>query len=210
MFLQHFPHWLHPGPASPPNHQPNRCLAYTEARSFESHHFQAGSKAQHIHYFLVGKDSSIQDFRSSKQAIRSAGCESLQSAERWAQRNPVRCVSHWRRFPSPHHPEDVSPYQIVTFSACESRSINRRLFSIDTSLNGLIFGDQFLQFVTRLPSKNLYGFGENYHKRFRLDQFDYTTRPIFTRDQALGDVSDNGSFHSFHSRNDRRFSHRNQ
>ncbi|OWF43597.1 Maltase-glucoamylase, intestinal [Mizuhopecten yessoensis] len=53
----------------------------------------------------------------------------------------------------------------------------------DTSVPGLIFTDQFVQISTRLPSENLYGFGEHQHRRFKHDM-NWRTWPIFTRDVA--------------------------
>ncbi|XP_070183432.1 maltase-glucoamylase-like [Littorina saxatilis] len=38
---------------------------------------------------------------------------------------------------------------------------------LDTSVGGLILSDQYLQLATRLPSGNVYGFGENLHNSFR-------------------------------------------
>ena len=60
--------------------------------------------------------------------------------------------------------------------------------SFDTSIGGLVFSDQFIQLATRLPSKNIYGMGENTHKSFRHD-LNYKTWPLFARDQGPGDVS---------------------
>ena len=48
-----------------------------------------------------------------------------------------------------------------------------------------MFEDQFLQLVVRVPSKNVYGFGENRHFSYRHD-FSYKTWPMFSRDQAPG------------------------
>ncbi|XP_069105358.1 sucrase-isomaltase, intestinal-like [Argopecten irradians] len=53
----------------------------------------------------------------------------------------------------------------------------------DTSVPGLIFTDQFVQISTRLPSANVYGFGEHQHRRFKHDM-NWRTWPIFTRDVA--------------------------
>ncbi|CAG7733583.1 unnamed protein product, partial [Allacma fusca] len=38
---------------------------------------------------------------------------------------------------------------------------------LDTSLGGLTFSDQFIQFSTRVASKNVYGIGENEQKTYR-------------------------------------------
>jgi hypothetical protein len=60
--------------------------------------------------------------------------------------------------------------------------------SFDTSIGGLMFGDQFLQIATYLPSKNIYGFGENTHQSLRHD-LNYKTWPLFAQDSGPGDVS---------------------
>ncbi|XP_046544792.1 LOW QUALITY PROTEIN: sucrase-isomaltase, intestinal-like [Haliotis rubra] len=52
----------------------------------------------------------------------------------------------------------------------------------DTGVGGLTFDDQFLQISTRLPSPNVYGFGENLHASFRHNSW-YKTWPMFSRDQ---------------------------
>lgn len=57
---------------------------------------------------------------------------------------------------------------------------------IDTSIGGLVYSDQFIQFATYLASKDAYGFGENYHLSFKRE-FDYTTLPLFSRDHGVGD-----------------------
>ncbi|CAJ0598366.1 unnamed protein product [Cylicocyclus nassatus] len=53
----------------------------------------------------------------------------------------------------------------------------------DTSIGGLIFSDQFIQIVTRLPSEAMYGWGENSHPtlKHRFDR--YTTWAMFARDE---------------------------
>ncbi|CAD5115204.1 DgyrCDS4198 [Dimorphilus gyrociliatus] len=53
----------------------------------------------------------------------------------------------------------------------------------DTSISNLIFSEQLLQIATRLPSKNVYGFGENLHMSLKHD-LNFKTWPMFTRDQA--------------------------
>jgi hypothetical protein len=53
-----------------------------------------------------------------------------------------------------------------------------------------MFGDQFLQIATYLPSKNIYGFGENTHESLRHDLLiNYKTWPLFAQDFGTGDVS---------------------
>ncbi|ELT99254.1 hypothetical protein CAPTEDRAFT_104310 [Capitella teleta] len=51
----------------------------------------------------------------------------------------------------------------------------------DTSVGGLTFSDQFLQFSTYLNSANVYGFGEHEHHSFRHDM-NFKTWPMWTRD----------------------------
>jgi maltase-glucoamylase len=46
----------------------------------------------------------------------------------------------------------------------------------------LILEDQFLSVTTLLPSKNVYGMGENTHPSFRT-QMDGTVWSLFARDQ---------------------------
>ncbi|XP_006814115.2 sucrase-isomaltase, intestinal-like [Saccoglossus kowalevskii] len=52
----------------------------------------------------------------------------------------------------------------------------------DTSLGGFVFADQFIQISTKLPSFNLYGFGEHEHPAFKHDMF-WEKYPMFARDQ---------------------------
>src|SRR5665811_2157108 len=44
----------------------------------------------------------------------------------------------------------------------------------DTSVGGFTFSDQFIQIATKLPSQNLYGFGEHEQPSFKhnFDEFD--------------------------------------
>ncbi|KAK6195135.1 hypothetical protein SNE40_000621 [Patella caerulea] len=59
------------------------------------------------------------------------------------------------------------------------KGTNTTVFSTD--LPGMTYSDQFIQITTRLPSDNLYGFGEHNHRRFRHDM-NWKTWSIFTRD----------------------------
>ncbi|KAJ8029433.1 Sucrase-isomaltase, intestinal [Holothuria leucospilota] len=52
----------------------------------------------------------------------------------------------------------------------------------DTSVGALVFEDQFLQLSTRLPSHNVYGFGEHEHESFRHD-LNWKRWGTFARDQ---------------------------
>jgi hypothetical protein len=51
-----------------------------------------------------------------------------------------------------------------------------------------MFSDHFLQIATYLPSKNIYGFGENTHESLRHDS-NYKTWPLFARGDPPGNVS---------------------
>ncbi|XP_060598146.1 sucrase-isomaltase, intestinal-like [Ruditapes philippinarum] len=53
----------------------------------------------------------------------------------------------------------------------------------DTGVGGLVLSDQFLQISTKLPSEDVYGFGENLHDTFRHNLSTTTTWPMFARDQ---------------------------
>jgi len=54
----------------------------------------------------------------------------------------------------------------------------------DTSLGGLTFAQQFIQFSTKLPSTNLYGIGENEQQSFRHQFHKFQKFAIFSRDHA--------------------------
>ncbi|XP_037528192.1 maltase-glucoamylase [Rhipicephalus sanguineus] len=68
---------------------------------------------------------------------------------------------------------------------------------IDTSIGGLVMTNQYLQFVTYLPSTNLYGFGESGHKSMR-HEFDFTTHVMFARDQVVKDGKNLYGVHPFY------------
>jgi alpha-glucosidase (family GH31 glycosyl hydrolase) len=55
----------------------------------------------------------------------------------------------------------------------------------DTTLfaEGFIYDDKFLQFITTIPSKNVYGFGENTHSTFQHILNNSSRYGIFARDQ---------------------------
>jgi len=61
------------------------------------------------------------------------------------------------------------------------KSTNQVIF--DTSLGGFTYSDQFIQFTTKLPSKNLYGIGENEQPSFRHNFDEYRNWALFARDQ---------------------------
>ena len=55
-------------------------------------------------------------------------------------------------------------------------------FRFDTSMGGLTFSDQFLQFSTRLASGAVYGIGETKRLGFKHDM-NYKTFGLFARDE---------------------------
>ena len=55
-------------------------------------------------------------------------------------------------------------------------------------MGGLTIAEQFLMISTKLPTRYLYGFGENTHDTF-LHDMQYRMWPIFTRDIAPSFVS---------------------
>lgn len=69
----------------------------------------------------------------------------------------------------------------------------------DTSVGGFTFAEQFLQMVVKLPSRNMYGFGENRHFSFQHD-FDFKRWPMFARDQGVdwGDYANLYGVHPFY------------
>ncbi|KAK3600456.1 hypothetical protein CHS0354_037863 [Potamilus streckersoni] len=69
----------------------------------------------------------------------------------------------------------------------------------NTDIGGLTYSHQFLQIVTRLPSKNIYGFGENRHFGLRHD-LQYRRWPMFSRDNFVnaGDYANLYGVHPFY------------
>ena len=64
------------------------------------------------------------------------------------------------------------------------RKSNKRVL-FDTSFAGFIFSDQFIQISTKLPSENVFGFGENNHESLRHD-LNFKSWGVFARDNAPG------------------------
>uniref|UniRef100_A0A0N5AG59 P-type domain-containing protein n=1 Tax=Syphacia muris TaxID=451379 RepID=A0A0N5AG59_9BILA len=62
------------------------------------------------------------------------------------------------------------------------RRDNKNVTVWDTSIGGFLFGDQYIQIATYLPTKNIYGFGEHVHKRIKHNLNRYTKWAMFTRD----------------------------
>ncbi|RNA26970.1 Sucrase, partial [Brachionus plicatilis] len=55
----------------------------------------------------------------------------------------------------------------------------------DTSMGAFVFNNQFLQISTKLPSKHIFGFGENNHEKLAHD-LDFRSWGMFARDNAPG------------------------
>ncbi|GMS79055.1 hypothetical protein PENTCL1PPCAC_1230, partial [Pristionchus entomophagus] len=68
------------------------------------------------------------------------------------------------------------------FSFAVQRKNGLTLF--DTSIGALIFADKFIQIATSLPSKNMYGWGENIHQEIKHDFSRYTSWGMFSRDEG--------------------------
>nr|XP_053632508.1 maltase-glucoamylase-like isoform X2 [Cherax quadricarinatus] len=77
--------------------------------------------------------------------------------------------------PSKHNPGDTFFFYVVR------KDTGTILF--DTRIGGLTLTKQFLSISSTLPSKNVYGLGENAHDSFRHD-LGGKTWPIFARDQG--------------------------
>uniref|UniRef100_A0A0N5AMQ5 Maltase n=1 Tax=Syphacia muris TaxID=451379 RepID=A0A0N5AMQ5_9BILA len=67
------------------------------------------------------------------------------------------------------------------YFAVKRKSNSRVLW--DTSIGGFVFSDQYIQIATYLPSKNVYGFGENIHTSLKHNFDEYTTWAMFARDE---------------------------
>ncbi|XP_066989348.1 sucrase-isomaltase, intestinal-like [Macrobrachium rosenbergii] len=74
------------------------------------------------------------------------------------------------------------------FSVSRESSTEGPLFSLE---GALIFEDQFLQFTSSLPTEYLYGLGENTHHVFKHDFASRETKPLFAKDQPVGDTEVN-------------------
>ena len=64
----------------------------------------------------------------------------------------------------------------------------------DSSVGGFIFSKQFLQIATKLPTRNIYGFGENSHDSFK-HKMDFTSWGMFARDNGLSGYNENNYGH---------------
>ncbi|CAF0767379.1 unnamed protein product [Rotaria sp. Silwood1] len=73
------------------------------------------------------------------------------------------------------------------FSFAIKRLVNQATL-FDTSLGGLVLNNQFLQIVTRLQSRHVYGFGENNHDTLKHDVNDRKAWGIFARDQGTDEA----------------------
>lgn len=85
--------------------------------------------------------------------------------------------------PQIHRHGAVSRFCSISEAGNTSRYKICVLFArFDTSLAGITFEDKLLNIAVGLPTRNLYGLGENYHATFRR-VFDDTTWPVFARDE---------------------------
>ena len=66
------------------------------------------------------------------------------------------------------------------------------IFRFDTGVGGLVLSDQFLQIASKLPSKNVFGFGEHVHDSFKHEFNKYWA--AFSRDQPPNNVCFNSLF----------------
>ncbi|KAK3096024.1 hypothetical protein FSP39_022064 [Pinctada imbricata] len=120
---------------------------------------------------------------------------------------PVVTPGHWEipdKVLKVHRPTNSQPFQDYDVKFIQDpvfgivitrKSTGAVIF--DTALPGMVFTKQFLQITTRLPSDNVYGFGEHNHRRFRHDT-NWKTWPIFTRDCAPVDEWNLYSAHPVH------------
>ncbi|XP_076845359.1 maltase-glucoamylase isoform X2 [Brachyhypopomus gauderio] len=67
----------------------------------------------------------------------------------------------------------------------------------DSTLPTFTFSDMFIQISTRLPSRNIYGFGETEHSSFRHD-LNWQTWGMFSKDQPPGDKMNCYGVHPFY------------
>ncbi|XP_054582612.1 putative maltase-glucoamylase-like protein FLJ16351 [Eptesicus fuscus] len=67
----------------------------------------------------------------------------------------------------------------------------------DSQLPGFTFNDMFLSISTRLPSENIYGFGETEHTTFRRN-ISWNTWGIFARDEPPGDKKNSYGVHPYY------------
>ncbi|CAF1150433.1 unnamed protein product [Rotaria sordida] len=70
----------------------------------------------------------------------------------------------------------------------DSQSI---LFDTTFFANGFVYDDQFIQIITTIPSRNVYGFGENTHPTFRHILKGSSRYGIFARDQPPQGTNEN-------------------
>ncbi|XP_061182189.1 maltase-glucoamylase-like [Saccostrea echinata] len=97
----------------------------------------------------------------------------------------------------PHKHSDEPRYELIitnndTFAFQIIRRSSRAVIW-DTGVGGLTFENQFLQIATKLPSRNVYGFGENVHGKFRHD-VNWKQWPMFSRDEGTGNQNFNNHY----------------
>ncbi|ESP05176.1 hypothetical protein LOTGIDRAFT_102822, partial [Lottia gigantea] len=69
----------------------------------------------------------------------------------------------------------------------------------DTSVGGLTFADKFLQISSKLPSTNIYGFGENAIKDSFRHNLWFKSYPLFSRDQPTNEPLNHYGVHPFYT-----------
>lgn len=64
------------------------------------------------------------------------------------------------------------------------KSTGSRLFSTREYAEAYVFSDRYIQFYARLPTENVYGFGESTHEHFRHRfTHDDPIYPVWARDE---------------------------
>lgn len=98
-------------------------------------------------------------------------------------------------FPSIPSPPSQAPNPLYDITFSDSPSFNFKVIRrstgvvlFDTSIGGLQFADQFLQFAARLPSFNVFGFGETMHPTFKHDM-NWKTHGMFGRDEPVSQTN---------------------
>jgi len=94
-------------------------------------------------------------------------------------------------FPSGENPSNpLYDVETVNDPAFAIRVIRRSTGAVifDTSIGGLVFSDQFLQYGTYLNTGNIYGFGEHEHHTMRHNM-SYVTWGMWTRDLAVSQAN---------------------
>ncbi|KAI1711649.1 glycosyl hydrolases family 31 domain-containing protein [Ditylenchus destructor] len=81
---------------------------------------------------------------------------------------------------------------VFSFTVERANEGNQSIKIWDTSIGGLLFGDQFIQIATFLPTDRVYGFGENVHQELKHDFTKYYTWAMLARDDPPDSRDPNG------------------